>query len=705
METVLAFLEKIGNYLVLVRFSDILDVVIIAFLVYKLLDLVKSTRAENILKGVVIFLLALWLSEIFHLNGIAYILGNMVQVGILALIILFQPEIRQILEKLGSKNIRLLQAFTPAQQQTELEKAIDQTVIACSEMSQTKTGVLIVFERHIQLDDMVRSGTTLDAAVSSELLKNIFFVKAPMHDGAVIIRHGRILGAGCMLPLSKNVNLSRDLGMRHRAGIGMSENSDAVVVIVSEETGSISVAVGGMLSRRSWRTSRAAVWRTCWACAGRRAIMEQKNEQGGFSRRKALQVVISILVAIAVWVYVDVEKAPDRTKTIRDIPVEFSGESTTLADKNLMLLSGYDTTVDLTIKGPKRELVKISKDNVRLVASTSSIDSVGVHTLRWDPIYPDGVQSSSLTVDWASKYKVTVTVGELYTKEVPVNCTVTGQVADGYFTGETVLDPTSLVLRGQRDDLLNVAYAKLTVNISGATRSVIQTESVQLYDNDDNPVDNGNIRTNASLIQAKVPVLTTKEVSLAVELSGVPGSAGQSIKTTITPSSVRLIGEADVLENIDEIVLATLYIEDLDIWQQNSYVVTAPDGTWLANSNEVATVEITMEGIEEMTVTVDTFSYTNVPSGLYPEITGGLDVRLWGLADELAKMDAAALTAMADLSGITEPGSYRVPVTVTISGYRDVAVKGSYEVTVYITDTEPAPVPPADTDGQPETST
>ena len=121
METVLAFLEKIGNYLLLVRFTDILDVIIIAFLVYKLLDLVRSTRAENILKGVVIFLLALWLSEIFHLYGIAYILGNMVQVGILALIILFQPEIRQILEKLGSRNIRLLRAFTPVQQQTELE--------------------------------------------------------------------------------------------------------------------------------------------------------------------------------------------------------------------------------------------------------------------------------------------------------------------------------------------------------------------------------------------------------------------------------------------------------------------------------------------------------------------------------------------------------------------------------------------------------
>ena len=424
--------------------------------------------------------------------------------------------------------------------------------------------------------------------------------------------------------------------------------------------------------------------------------MEQKNEKSGVSRNKVLQVIASILVAVAIWVYVDVEKAPERTKTIRDIPVEFSGESTTLADKNLMLLSGYDTTVDLTIKGTKRELVKINKDNVRLVASTSSIDSVGVHTLRWDVVYPDGVQSSALSVDWASKYKVTVTVGELYTKEVPVNCVVTGTVADGYFTGETVLDPTTLVLRGQRDDLLNVACAKLTVDISDATRSVIQTESVQLYDNDDNPVDNSNIRTNASLIQAKVPVLTTKEVSLAVELSGVPGSAGQSIKTTITPSSVRLIGEADVLENIDEIVLATLYIEDLDIWQQNSYVVTAPDGTWLANSNEVATVEITMEGIEEKTVTVDTFSYTNVPSGLYAEVQDTLDVRLWGLSEELAELKADAITATVDLSSVTETGSCRVPVTVTVSGYRDVAVKGSYEVTVYVTDTQPEPEPEPD---------
>ena len=249
MDKVLTLMEDIGRYLSLLKITDLVDVAIIVFLVYKLLSLVKSTRAENILKGVGIFLLALWLSTALELRAVSYILSHVVEWGILALIILFQPEIRQILERLGSKNVRLMRVFRPEKEITELEKAIDQTVVACSELSRTKTGVLMVFERDINLDDIVRTGTELDCTVVSELLKNIFFVKAPMHDGAVIVRHGRIIGGGCMLPLSRNVNLSRDLGMRHRAGIGMSENSDAVVVIVSEETGSISVAIGGMLKR------------------------------------------------------------------------------------------------------------------------------------------------------------------------------------------------------------------------------------------------------------------------------------------------------------------------------------------------------------------------------------------------------------------------------------------------------------------------
>ena len=211
--------------------------------------LTKETRASAVLKGLVTLVVASWVSDLLGLTALNWVLLNVVNNGAVVLVILFQPELRSILEQVGSSKLNFLGFFSKEREASVMESAIRQTVVACTEMSKSRTGVLIVFERELLLDDMVRSGTVLDAAVSSELLKNIFFVKAPMHDGAVIVRQGRILGAGCMLPLSKNVNLSRDLGMRHRAGIGMSENSDAVVVIVSEETGSISVAIGGMLKR------------------------------------------------------------------------------------------------------------------------------------------------------------------------------------------------------------------------------------------------------------------------------------------------------------------------------------------------------------------------------------------------------------------------------------------------------------------------
>ena len=417
-----------------------------------------------------------------------------------------------------------------------------------------------------------------------------------------------------------------------------------------------------------------------------------------FNRSKTVQVIISILVALALWVYVDVEKAPERTKTIRDVPVEFSGENTTLADKNLMLLSGYDTTIDLKIRGPKRELVKMNRDNVRVIASTSSIDSVGVHQLDWTVSFPDGVVRTNVSVEKASLSQITVTVGELYTKEVPVECHVVGEVAEGYFTGDVVLDPEVLTLRAQRDDLLNVSCAKLTVDISGATRSVVQTVDVQLYDYDGNPVENSNIRTNTSLIQAKVPVLTTREVELAVEFSGVPGAAMNSIKCDITPKTVRLNGEADVLDSIDKLVLATLHVDDLELHQQNSYVVTPPDGTWLVNGNEVATADITLEGIEEKSLTATSIEFDKLPSGLYaiaPD--GGLTVRLWGLSEENEAVTAENLRVIADMSAVTGQGTVTVPVTVTISGFNDVTVRGTYELTVTVTDV--APTVPETTEG------
>lgn len=247
MDTVVQTLQLAPEYLKLIGFTDILDMAIIAFSIYHLFRFVRRSRSGQVVKAIVIIVLAMALANLLHLRVIRTVLNNAVELGVIALIILFQPELRRFLEQMGSGKIKEL--FVAESYSNDLENAIKETVEAYESLSRDKVGALMVFERHTLLDDVLKTGTTLDCQVSAELLKNLFWNKAPLHDGAVVVRSGRIVGAGCMLPLSGNVNLSRDLGMRHRAGIGMSENSDAVVAIVSEETGSISVAINGMLKR------------------------------------------------------------------------------------------------------------------------------------------------------------------------------------------------------------------------------------------------------------------------------------------------------------------------------------------------------------------------------------------------------------------------------------------------------------------------
>lgn len=230
-----------------IGFNDILDILIVALVFYVLLLRIKSSSAVRIASAIVLLLLCTWLTDVVKMRALNFILTKILEIGAIALVIVFQPELRRFLERIGSKSMSVLSNQKGAVSATE--QSIARTVTACEIMARERTGVLIVFEREIALDDYFKSGTIIDAEVSTELLRNLFFTKASLHDGAVIIRRDRIAAAGCVLPLTENTSISSDLGTRHRAGIGMSEASDAVVVIVSEETGTISVAVGGMLKQ------------------------------------------------------------------------------------------------------------------------------------------------------------------------------------------------------------------------------------------------------------------------------------------------------------------------------------------------------------------------------------------------------------------------------------------------------------------------
>ena len=227
--------------------TDIIDILLVAYAIYKAMSLVRETRAVQLLKGIAILIIATQVSEWQRLNAINYLLKYVMQFGVLAMIIVFQPELRRALEKVGRSNIGTFLSFDS--KEYDIDSTVNEICTAAKEMSESKTGALIVIERNTMLGEIINTGTTVNANVSAQLLGNLFFKNSPLHDGAVIIRRDKIVAASCYLPLTDDNTLNKELGTRHRAGIGISETADCAAIIVSEETGKISLALGGNLTR------------------------------------------------------------------------------------------------------------------------------------------------------------------------------------------------------------------------------------------------------------------------------------------------------------------------------------------------------------------------------------------------------------------------------------------------------------------------
>ena len=254
MNAFTSFWAQLVGIINTVEFVDVLDVLCVAYLIYKLIKLVRETRAEQLLKGIIILLVGTLLVTQLRFRAMSYILNYFFQFGVIAACVLFQPELRRALEQVGRSKLGNINVFPALSddlitKDSDSRRMISAVVDAVSYLSLEHTGALIVLERKTRLGDIVKTGTIVDARATKELICNIFFPNASLHDGGMIIRNGRVYAAGCFLPLSQNYEISKDLGTRHRAALGMSENSDALVVVVSEETGIISTAENGVLRR------------------------------------------------------------------------------------------------------------------------------------------------------------------------------------------------------------------------------------------------------------------------------------------------------------------------------------------------------------------------------------------------------------------------------------------------------------------------
>lgn len=252
------FEEYSDMYIPPVGFSDVIEIVIIAYILYHIIVWIKDTRAWTLLKGILVLILMFIVAELLRLKTIIWLISKTISVGVIALVVIFQPELRRALEQLGQqKFISGLLPFDDNRDKNEKfsEKTVTELVKAAYELGKAKTGALIVIEQDNVLTEYVRTGIDVDAILTSQLLINIFEHNTPLHDGAVIVRGDRVVAATCYLPLSDNMRLSKELGTRHRAGVGVSEVTDSFTIIVSEETGKVSIALGGELIRNVDRDS------------------------------------------------------------------------------------------------------------------------------------------------------------------------------------------------------------------------------------------------------------------------------------------------------------------------------------------------------------------------------------------------------------------------------------------------------------------
>ncbi len=401
-------------------------------------------------------------------------------------------------------------------------------------------------------------------------------------------------------------------------------------------------------------------------------------------RRKFFYVLLSLMIASMVWFYVN--NRDDVTISVHDVPVEFLNEESALADKGLMLVNGEeDITVDLELKVPRNLMFEFDPEEIHIVSDLSSVTYAGKQSVSFNIRYPSGISPSSISVESPTVRTVQVEIGELSKKTVEIRYKVVGNVADGYTAGTVQLEPSELQLRGQQEDIMQVSYALVTLNIEDATSTVVDLLDYELYDFSDQLVENRNIHPTSENIQVTMPVLKIKDVPLKVEFIETPGSREENFSWTLSRESITLSGDASQISAIDEIVLDTLALEDLRAEESFTYEIPIPEGVNNLSGITSVTLVIRSSNIDTKEMEATHFSYENF-SGDKPVsvVTSSLAVTLRGTTEDLAAVTGEQVSVIADLSDIAaDSGSYTVPARIEVDGY-DIGAVGSYEVTVRI---------------------
>lgn len=431
-------------------------------------------------------------------------------------------------------------------------------------------------------------------------------------------------------------------------------------------------------------------------------------------RRKGVYLVLSIVVAVGIWLFVDQISGPNNgpktaTREIEDIPIEFINESS-LDPKGLMLLEeGTDTTLNLTVEGTRWLVSTLDRSDIRVTVNLNQVETAGKRNLVYDIDYPDPrFSNNNITITKASIYTAAVNISELYSKTVDIRCELKGNVKEGFSAGQVQLSNTSVTIQGQQQEVDPISYAKVVFDIGkNAEETVNKSLAIQFFDELGRPVEVGGLRTDISSVQATLPVYVTKELSLQMSFIEAPGVRKRNLTYEIQPKTITVSGDAGKLKNVSSIVLDEFDLLTLaEGVNTYSYPITVPVGCQNLSGVTRATLVISFEDMTRAAIPTVNFRCDNLPVGRTVEVlTEQVIVQVFGTSEDVLALTGEEIVVAADLSAFGSAlGTYTVPVTIENKSNSDIGITGTYEIQVTIRDPMEEPEEPEegveDTEGE-----
>lgn len=657
--------------------NDIAEILIIVFILYKVISTLKNTRAWIILKGIIMLCVFYAIAYICSFNIIKMIFQGSIAIIAITLIVVFQQDIKKFLEQIGNKSIKqyFIDWKKKSKKQEKPERLSDKTIDELTKtlfaLGETKTGSLIVIEKDIPLNDIIATGINVDAEVSSALLINIFEKNTPLHDGAVIIKNNRIASATCYLPLSNNPDISKSLGTRHRAGIGVTEAVDCLVLISSEETGKVSFVEDGKITRNvNQEKLKTALKKIKYYPAVELSLNPKKHLLNHNFKLKMLAMILGLFAWFAGTSALD----PIITNTIEDIPITVINDSVIL-DTNKTYDLGEIQTVDVTVEDKRSIIDKLDKNDFTAVIDLSKLSYVNAVEVNVS------VNNQTTEIKNIKDKVINVSLDDIAYTDFPIEIQTSGEPQEGYAIKQIDLSETSVTITGSENVIKKINKVVAPLNIQNVRDGQELQFTPIVYDKNGDTIDNKKLIFNIDKISAYIYLEKTKKIPLNISIVDDKNSAGQIKDITYEPTEVVIAGNMEKLDAMDSFDI-TLPVK-IDISDDNNTKLTKviplrdylPDGIYLKDENQKATITITYEPFPSKTFTINTsqIEIKNPHSEhIYTFLTDTINVSVIAQKDILNNLKNEDFKLEVNASDIIGVGTY--DVTINISSNKNIIV-------------------------------